>query len=104
MARQRVIHRGPLSHSAALRLAQRHTREQMGLASINELDEQERRVVERYATALSRGRLSTRWNSPLAMWLAMVGRRPMFVEHDVGSGDYRRREKVMDWRIYEREQ
>lgn len=104
MARQRITNRGPLSHSAAVRLAQRHTREQMGLRSITELDDAERRVVARYAAALERGRLSTKWNSPLAVWLAMVGRRPMFVEHDVGSGDYRRREKVMDWRVYEARQ
>lgn len=75
----------------------------MEIESIRELDAQERRVFDNYVRALEKGRISRKWNGPLALWLAMVGRRPMFVEHDVGTGDYGRRERVMDWRIYERD-
>lgn len=103
MTRQRIFTRAAVSHATALSIVSRQTRDLMDIDSIRELDPQERRVFDNYVRAVERGRVSQKWNGPLALWLAMVGRRPMFVEHDVGTGDYRRRERVMDWRIYEQQ-
>lgn len=74
------------------------TREEMGIASIKELDEQERSVFRAMVEMIAGGGYDASWSGPHAKWLAMIGRRPLYVNHDVGTGNYTRRSRARHWR------
>ena len=70
----------------------------MRISSIRELDEQERQVFDDMVAMIASGRYDASWSGPHAKWLAMIGRRPLYVNHDVGTGNYTRRSRARHWR------
>lgn len=88
------------SHASAARIVSEWTREEMDISSINELDEDERKVFDGMVAMIESGNYDAKWNGPHALWLAMIGRRPVATRVDVDSRDStaRMQGRVRDWR------
>lgn len=96
--------RGP-EQERQYRKLRRATLDALGLQSASELDEDQRQVIVDLAVeraqllSRSRGRRERNlsWNSPLARWLAMTGRRPIREGVDIGDYNDRRMGRRLSW-------
>lgn len=98
--RREPVYGARRSRTSAVRVVSEWTREEMGISSINELDDKEREVFNGMVDMIASGRYDASWKGPHALWLAMVGRRPVAVRVDVDSKDStaRMQGRIRDWR------